>query len=312
MVAFAERTKPCPVILYPAETRGFGNWCFADSIGTSWTATGTAPPTRTTTGGEYYRGTGGAKFNPGLGQTSYLTQTRTMAQAPDYKITGNLEPFVVSLWGKQTVGTGVDYVTVTLKTQTAAAATVETLLNAVQVPLSSSFARYWITATPTTYASVDRLYLEVGFKTATAAAATAFIDSIYVGHEFAFQDATPGSSGAFVHSLKWSNQYSRAMNVAVDGTVTSGVRNAGLAEAEFGTSVFDGTTRTSWLKFFDYCSDKTAFTFHENQLDTWTAPTINPRGFIQSAVMTQDSDGLKQVRGTAYHEASLKMQEVRY
>lgn len=313
MVAFANRTIPSPLLCFPADNRGFANPGFETAFsGSDWTAGGTAAATRTTTAGQFFSGVAAAKFNPGIGQTSFISQTRTMANAPDYKITGNLEPFVVHFMLNQTVGNGVDAIAVTLETRNGGA-TVETLMSSVAAaPSVSGWDRWFCTATPTTYAAVDGIYIKIGFLAATTAAATAYVDDLYVGHWLDFQNMGPNTSGVFT-TVKWNNSYNRVVNYGVDGTATGGARNSGLSQFELKSSLFNDTARTSYRQYFDYCSDGTAFTFYETQTGLRTSPSYpQTRFYVQSAIIDQETDGLSQMQGSPYHSFTLRAREVKY
>ena len=282
-------TSAAPLIVYPAIGSQLVNYGFESALGGSgadWYATGGA--TRSTAAYKY--GVASARFLP-AGATAVLEQYQTLANVPGWKVTGDLEPWYVYFWARNDSGTGTFLVQV--NSQTSGGSAVETF--AQSFTLGSDFPtdttwRFYRAGpfTPTTYTTVARMYVKLGFIVNTTA--LVYVDSVYLVHAVDFQDLGPLTDGAsLVHPYSAPKAVPSTSALIPNGNHQSVRYNTGWQVGKMKSTIIDDSAKAIITTFQDYCTDATAFTLWHDRTDI--ARDYYPEAIIPGGVV---KDGFKQ------------------
>lgn len=132
---------------------------------------------------------------------------------------------------------------------------------------------------------------------------TTYLDWVTIGFDLNFADLGPSNHGALLaEKLGITKTYARTLNQADSGALEGTVLNTGLYDLSFKSTPIDETAYTKYKNFFDYCSDKSTFTFWRNQTDF-------TRDFVQKLILEQDNDGVSRIKGTPLYQFEIKASE---
>ena len=282
-------TSTSPLILYPAIGSQLINYGFETALGgagVDWYATGGA--TRSTAAFKF--GVASGRLLP-AGATAYFEQYQTLAAVTGWKNTGDLEPWYVYFWARNDSGTGT--LLVQVNSQTSGGGAVETFSQNFTLgsDITTDTTWRWYRAgpfTPTTYATVARMYIKIGFIGATTA--LVYLDNVYLGHAVDFQDLGPLTDGASL-----AHPYSAPKTVPTtsaripNGNHQSVRYNLGWNVGKMASTIIDDDAKAIIDTFQDYCTDATAFTLWHSRTDE--TRDYYPEAFIPGGVV---KDGFKQ------------------